>query len=406
MKKFLVSFLCLVFVLSLSCCTIINKDTASSSSEDTFVDIEIPSIPTVEDESYKDISCTKVTNFKEINFTTQSGDVMVSINIPYDWALQKTDNGYDIIKNSETIGNINNIMGSNYTDQTVNVYQKESTSKGFKITNYINRDGADNEHTFTRILWYNYDGSKKSRSIVLTFNYEEADSSTVHKMVTRTKTIFAPKKNLGVLKTDDRKPKILILGNSFVGTSNIGEILESMCDTKANVEAVSIGMATTSTFVQNGYPQKIRSGNYSVVFMCGLYNTDAFKDFEKIVEACEESGAKLAIFPAHNENRGEIDTAAEVYTSATLIDWKAEVDALITNGVAESLMYIEDGYNHSTPLAGYVGAHMIYRAVFGEIPTNTSVPEVTSGEIKRLGNYSTTGEVNFLDNKSAYIVGQ
>ena len=29
---------------------------------------------------------------------------------------------------------------------------------------------------------------------------------------------------------------------------------------------------------------------------------------------------------------------------------------------------IDDQHKHSTPLAGYVGAHMIYRAIFGEIP--------------------------------------
>ena len=405
MKKFLVLILCLVLVLSLSSCKIFNIDFSSTSSDKDFVDIEIPSIPSVEDQSYNDITCTKVANLKEITFTPQKGGVSISVNIPADWTLQKTDDGYDILKGSKIIGNVNNIMGSNYTDQTVNVYTKEISSKGMIITNCINRDGTDNQYTYTRTLWYNYDETRKSRSIVLTFNYEEADSSAVHKMISRAEKFTAPEKNMGVLKTDESKPKILILGNSFVGTSNIGEILESMCGTKAQVSAVSVGMATTSTFVTSGYIQEIRSGDYSIIFMCGLYNDDAFKDFEKIVEACEESDTKLAIFPAHNENRTEIDKAAIKYTYATLIDWKAEVDALIGNGVNWSLMYVNDAHNHSTPLAGYVGAHMIYRAVFGEIPTVTSVPGVTSAEIKQLGSYSTTGEVNFLDNKSAYIVG-
>ena len=329
---------------------------------------------------------------------------MISVNIPADWTLKTTDSGYDILKGSKVIGNVNNIMGSNYTDQTVNVYQKEITSRGMTITNYVNRDGVENQYRYTRTLWYNYDESRKSKSVVLSFDYNEADSAAIHKMVSRANKVLAPQKNMGVLKRSDQKPKILILGNSFVGTSNIGEILESMCGTKADVEAVSIGMATTTTFVQNGYPQKIRSGNYSVVFMCGLYNTDAYKDFEKIVEACKDSDTKLAIFPAHNENRGEIDNAAIKYTYATLIDWKAEIDALIANGVAESFMCVNDSHNHSTPLAGYVGAHMIYRAVFGEIPENSSVPGVTKSELKLLGNYTATGTISFLDKYDSYIL--
>ena len=402
MKKFLAVILCLALCLSLCCCKMFN---GGASSDNEFVDIEIPSIESVEDESYKDITCNKIKNLKEVSFTPQSGGVSISINIPAEWTLKKTDDGYDILKGSDTIGNINNIMGSNYTDQTVNVFTKEISSKGMIITNCINRDGTENQYKYTRTLWFNFDETRKSRSVVLTFNYEEADSSAIHKMITRADKFTAPNKNMGVMKIEDSKPKILILGNSFVSTSEVGQILEAMCGTKASVEAVSIGMATTSTFVTSAYPQRIRSDYYSAVFMCGLYNEDAFKDFEKIVEACKESDTKLAIFPAHNEHRTEIDKAAIAYPYATLIDWKAEIDALIGNGVDPSLMYVDDFCNHSTSLAGYVGAHMIYRAVFDEIPTVTSVPSVPSYEIDCLGSYPETGEVNFLDNKSAYIVG-
>ena len=65
---------------------------------------------------------------------------------------------------------------------------------------------------------------------------------------------------------------------------------------------------------------------------------------------------------------------------------------LIALGVNPLDMYVQDANNHSTPLAGYVGAHMVYRAIFGEIPTGTLVGEVkTSYARAKLGDYVRLG---------------
>lgn len=410
MKKFLAIFVCLIIVLSLACCTkngTENTDNPPSDShqDDVSSEPEIPSVPTVQDQSYKNIVCTKVTELKEFRFTGADGKTVVLINMPFNWTLQKSDNGYNIIKNSQVIGNVTSLIGSNYTDQTVNVYHREVSPKGVKIIHNIDRNGTEAEPSFTRTLCYNYDESRIAKSIVLTFNYKEVDSVAVNKMMARAKKTHAPQSNMGILKLTDKKKKILILGNSFVASSNIGDILSTMCGSKASVEAQSVGMATVSTFVKDGHSlQKIRSGNYSILFMCGFYADNNSADFEKIVEACKDSNTKLAIFPAHNENRNEIDRSAAAYSHATLIDWKAEVDALIACGVDWTNLYVDDEANHSTPLAGYVGAHMIYRAVFDEIPKTTTVPEVTKSEIELLGNYSKTGKVDFLNFKGVYVV--
>ena len=85
-----------------------------------------------------------------------------------------------------------------------------------------------------------------------------------------------------------------------------------------------------------------------------------------------------------------------------LLDWKAEVDNLISTGINVSNFCIPDAHNHSTPLAGYIGAHMIYRAVFGEIPQTTEFTYVTNEQINLLGEYSTTGMVVLLDKSLAY----
>jgi hypothetical protein len=51
------------------------------------------------------------------------------------------------------------------------------------------------------------------------------------------------------------------------------------------------------------------------------------------------------------------------------LNWKGELEGLIKRGVDIWDLCISDAYNHSRPLAGYVGAHMIYRAIYNELPS-------------------------------------
>jgi len=62
---------------------------------------------------------------------------------------------------------------------------------------------------------------------------------------------------------------------------------------------------------------------------------------------------------------------------------------------------INDEHLHSTPLAGVVGAHMIYRAVFGEVPPKTNFSEVSYSHITaKLDDYYTTGMVKNIPSDS------
>ena len=110
----------------------------------------------------------------------------------------------------------------------------------------------------------------------------------------------------------------------------------------------------------------MRAGYFAAVFMCGFYSTYDVPAFETFVNACKASGTPLAIFPAHNESSDEL--AVKAYPDVYFVNWKGEINALISDGVDRWDMCIDDYHKHSTPMAGYVGAHMIYRALYGEIP--------------------------------------
>ncbi len=358
-----------------------------------------------EGNSYEDIVCAEILNFQQVSFSTQSNDTIIFITIPQEWKLKKSENGYSIVKNSQTIGSITTSMIKNDANESVNVFHSENATGGMKITYDIDRVGSDNEPSYTRTLCYNYDEYGKSKSIVLTFPYEEVDSSAVYKMRSTAKKLAFPEKNMGILQIQDNRNEILILGNSFVATSNIGEILQTMCGSAMSIEAQSRGYATVGTYTKDEYMmQNIRAGRYSVVLMCGLYSASDVYELEKIIDACEYSNTKLAIFPAHNENRFQIESAASAYPNTILIDWKAEIDTFISSGVDRSYFCIADSHNHSTPLAGYVGAHMVYRAVFNKIPQNTYFAQVSKSQIDLLGEYATTGSMDSPDKSATYIL--
>jgi hypothetical protein len=191
---------------------------------------------------------------------------------------------------------------------------------------------------------------------------------------------------------------ILILGNSFIGTSNIGDVLREMLrinGRSCTVTAISRGYARVETYIKDSaLMERIRSGAYDAVFICGFYAAAEVQNLGILKEACDKSFTELILFPAHNENATHVATAMDTYPSLICLHWKNEVERLIENGVDRWAMCINDSHKHSTTLAGYVGAHMIYRAIWGEIPTGEIQYGVSWDVIDSvLGDYAKTGRV-------------
>ncbi len=361
-----------------------------------------------QESSYDDIICAEILAFQRVGFSIKNSNTMIHLAIPKEWELVKNKAGYTIVKNSQTIGNVTALGSTSSAGESVNVFLGEITVGGIRVTHSIDRVNSDKKPSYTRTLGYHYDDKKGNRNnINITVAYQEIDSSAVVTMMTEAeKSIASTEKNMGALQIRDNRNSILILGNSFVNTSQIGSILQTMCGSGVSVEAHSRGYASVATYTDDAYMmQNIRAGSYSAVFMCGLYSRQDVLELKKIVEACEDSDTKIAVFPAHNENRSCINDAALACPSAVLIDWKAEIDALIDTGVDYSYFCIADTHKHSTPLAGYVGAHMIYRAVFNKIPQTTSFNEVSKSQINLLGEYASVGAVGLAEKDAIYTIG-
>ena len=193
---------------------------------------------------------------------------------------------------------------------------------------------------------------------------------------------------------------MLILGNSFVASSNIGNILGEICtpDQINYIDAVSLPNVSIKDYAGSAtFIARIESGTYGMLFMCGLFSNDDVTGLEKIYEACQKSGTVLVLFPAHNEDRKRINAAQEKYPELVTVDWKEEIEQLIYSGVNKWDVCMNDGPEHSTALAGYVGASMIYRALFGELPqkpVTQQVSGITQAYVKtKLGEYLKTGKI-------------
>ncbi len=410
MKKVIIITWCFLYILLASACNNGEPSLQSrtpSGTEDTAASSQSTgsaSTPGQED-SYKNIACATVSAFREVSFFVSNSRTQIHIMFPEHWTLEENDKGYSILQASKVIGSVT-VSDAVGAEAPENVHSEEMMMSGVNITNRIDRIASEGETMYIRTLSYRYtEAESNSRTLTVTMPYQQIDDEAVRTMMIKAKIHTSTEPKMGVLPLADNRKSVLILGNSFVASSKVGSILQKMCGTSLLVEAQSRAYARVTTYVQDeSVMNRIRSGDYAAVILCGLYDSESLVNLEHMVNACASSNTKLAIFPAHNENRSMIGPASAMYSSAVLLDWKAEIDSLISRGIDQTHFCVVDSHKHSTPLAGYVGAHMIYRAIFGKVPAETSYSEVSRSEIARLGEYTSTGSVSFSKPDSTYPI--
>ena len=409
MKRLLSLILATFMCLSLAACNPAPADKNASSGHSSAAGLQSSNTSTQsegKDEfSYRDIVCEKASGYKQVCFSISGSKKLLCINVPKEWSLQKNGSGYGIFKNSKQIGTVS--TAADTIEGATAVFSTKNAYSGVNVNHDILCVDSDTGEKFTRTIRYAYkDDDGKQKSITVTVPYEKLDSEGLLKMMEDTTTaVPTTESKAGILPIKDSRKRILIVGNSFIGTSSIGSILQKMCGSDLAVEAISRGNATVTTYTDDeDMMSRIRAGAYSAVFVCGFYDTASSSNFKIIVDACKASNTKAVMFPAHNESRYMITVTCEDYPDATLIDWKAEIDGLIEYGVDYYDFCINDGPQHSTPLAGYVGAHMIYRAIFGTAPKTTTFDNLSSAQISKLGKYVTSGEITLIEESAIYYI--
>ena len=136
---------------------------------------------------------------------------------------------------------------------------------------------------------------------------------------------------------------------------------------------VARGNAQVYTFSEDlTICEQIKNGDYSYVFVGSFYTEESIPAIKILLDIASMSNTKLIVFPAHNESDYVFNTAMDENEGLVLLNWKGEIDSLIDGGVDKWTFCVNDTYQHSTVYAGYVGAHMIYRNLFAQIPPKLS----------------------------------
>lgn len=372
-KRFLAAILLFVFLFTFVSCDSKkadqdqNKsDTAVQSSEQT---------ASVDPEGYKSIECRNVpmTSWRKVSFSHEGSETPITMPIPNDWELTKTDGVYTISVNGSEIGKITDSFPSDLNSR--NKFYKESSKNGSLSVDMSSYVAPGSKEGYRSAFVMNYTEKNSYYRLYLEVDYSALSKPALYKMMTDAyaRTVVVRKKP--ELKDLNSSRKIIAIGNSFLWTSDINLFLRAFSATTSSgydfvdhaVGYGSICRAITSDQLM----LSLAEGEYCMVLLCGIYSQDDVSAIQNMIDACNVSNTKLVLFPAHNEVDSLITSALTTYPELPIIDWKGEIDALISNGTATKLeMCIDDEHQHSTPLAGYVGARLVFKTLFGEAPDN------------------------------------
>lgn len=401
MKKKLITFISLISALILLFTACTQNETANGNSdiEDTSSSDTAAEKPTEQsgDTPYWKLQCRTIKEREDIHFDLGS-NFDIALSFSKDWVLSAIDGGYDIKRDTKTIGSI--VKGSaESAEWSVEKSYSKANNPSFSVKKIIEKKTSGDTTDYRYRFEYNCKTNGTPVILSMCIDYTELDGNAADRLYTSAKISSITTVQDKSLSDLDNKSS-LILGNSFIGSSDIGTILDEMFTSNGkpcSFYAISQGYATVKTYATD--PERladIKSGHYKAVFICGFYSDDEADHLATLEKACKESNTKLIIFPAHNEFERSINAARNKCPTLDFLDWRGELEMLIDSGVNKWDLCVNDQHKHSTPLAGLVGAHMIYRAIYGEIPSLDGISSVNINNAKTiLGDYLTTGHVDF-----------
>lgn len=401
-RKILSVLSVLSLLLSAVACNQPTQNPDLTSSENTSAN----ALPANDGRSYTDLTPHSASVSERRYFGMQSDSEVLQLLLPKDWScVSGFGQAHTLMKNGEVIGEIS-MDSASLPNGLLLVKSDECTYDSVLCEWSLLEDPAQYaaEDRYFQRFTYHYTSNGQARTVTMTVRYMEISDFLSRKLLVGG-TVQAHTTNSAIgsipLSSSSKGKTVLILGNSFISSSQIGSALQDMFETAGvpyTVTAISVGYATVAK-TWSDYVERMKRGEFAAVFMCGFYSGTDVSAFNSYVNACNASATPIVIFPAHNEGYG--DQAAKSYPNVHFLNWKGEIDALIKTGIDYWEFCVNDTHKHSKPLAGYVGAHMIYRALFGTLPKKQSYYGSLSHQdvYSLLGDYMSKGTLVLIPDK-------
>lgn len=349
---------------------------------------------------YKDIICRSIpeNGWKTVELVSKVDNSCITISIPKSWEIKDGK----ILDNDTLIGEITT-KAPDKSEKSYEIYSSNTGITVFRrsIEEYLNQGKTEYKRLFKVSKFTETVGSN---ILYILVDYDRLDNTAAAKIISSFDYLGSDRV-MPEIKNDSKV--FLILGNDFLNTSKIAEFLSDMLITDGSNFTVEIRIKDTifDFASDKNLIAEIENGNFAYIFQCGFYNTSeqaitVTKALKTIIDASYKSNTAVVALPAHNEPNVEINNVLSAFSELYCINWKEEINSLIESGISyttltETDFCQNDKNKHSTPLAGYVGAHMIYRNIFGKIPptlTNSAPLDMATINSKLL-SYPLTGIV-------------
>ena len=343
--------------------------TEPAATEPSVAETEPPVAEPTPDSS--SILCREISAWRRIGIALAEIDRTVVFDIPANWKLEKYDDStYLVLCDGVDVGEL-------CTDAPADAIAIESRALYFNDDHSVEldvqtrriREGKGQGFRRLFVFYYTVDGIE--HCFYMQVDYDQLDGDAAAHIGLSVDVGSRGDVPSIPLEGGNASRKILIAGNNFVRSSAVGTFFDRFLEIGGQpyeAEWVATGTVSIAYYLQDEWISRIRSGEYHAVVMCGLYYEANAKDLSVLTEACRYSSTTLVLFPAHNEKNLYVSLAQSTYSGLNVLHWKNEIQSFIDNGVSKWDLCAKDVSEQSTPLAGYIGAHMLYMAFFGEEP--------------------------------------
>lgn len=183
--------------------------------------------------------------------------------------------------------------------------------------------------------------------------------------------------------TNDKPLKVHIVGNSFIAYSSTAQWLQTFATVAQKSLTVSYDWTPNGripdqyekAFGHNGYMTETFSPD--ILYVQDFYSFSdaiALSDFAKKLAEISPT-TELKVYNAENETQDGMKAAQNL--GIDLVDWRAAIKYLKTQGYSAShLNDVYDGW-HPNVTSGFVGALMIYMDIYGEVPNVEGLLQTT-----------------------------